>query len=328
MVSGVILYRYNIENPAQTRELIGAFKKAQAPFPLFVMLDQEGGKVQRINSAKGFSDTASAKRVAVEFSLQQAYDHYASLGQELSKLGFNFDFAPCIDLDSTPTCEVIGALERSYGSDSNIVSQCAEQMINGLSEHGVISCAKHFPGHGSASGDSHLGLVDITSTWNERELEPYQMLQSRGLLDVVMSAHLVHQGIDSDTPITFSARWIEKLRTEVGFDGVVVTDDLHMGALVYNYSFDDICVRPLLAGHDLLIFSNNPLASQHQGIRHDEKSGVQTWADSLTVPDENIAEHAFRSLRRALDENIINEKNIERSIQRIIDLKQRFKLGQ
>jgi beta-N-acetylhexosaminidase len=325
IIGGVILFRYNIENPAQLAELTAALKGAKSKYPLFIALDQEGGKVQRINSQKGFSDFDSAQKVARERSPEQAYSHYREMGKMLHQAGFNFNFAPCVDVDSEPPGDAIGKLERSYSLDPEIVASYAESMVKALRESRIISCLKHFPGHGSARADSHLGLVDITDNWSERELIPYQQLTKQGMVDCVMSAHLVHNTMDKDTPILFSKTWIDKLRIDIGYNGVLVTDDLHMGAIIHNFSIAEIARGALFSGHDLLIFSNNSLAAQAQGIKQDEtNSTTQKTVQRATVPDPQVAEVVLQEIDQALDSGTLQESRVAEAVTRVLNLKNKF----
>lgn len=326
VIGGVILYRYNIENPVQLKELLSHFVNVESRYPLFIMIDQEGGKVQRIGSAKGFKDSLSAQKLAQELSIEEALQHYRQMGEQLSEYGFNFNFAPCVDVDGDPPCDVIGKLERSYSSDPSVVTAYAETMIQALRAHGVASCIKHFPGHGSARADSHMGLVDITGEWQERELNPYRELAARGAIDSIMSAHLIHNQVDKDTPVVFSRTWLDRIRNDIGFDGVIVTDDLHMGAIVHNFSLHDIAVRTINAGHDLLIFSNNPLASKTQGIRHDESSSATAGsALTVTVPDPLIAEKIIQEIEDAHQAGVLTGERLQSAITRVLKLKEQIR---
>lgn len=322
LIGGVIIYRYNIENPRQLKELLRHFHEAQTEYPLFVMLDQEGGKVQRIRESNGFRDFRSAKSVASQCSPSEAFEHYHEMAQQLRDTGFNFNFAPCIDVDCDPPCEAIGKLERSYSSNTEVVATYAAAFIRAMRAAKIFSCVKHFPGHGSSHGDSHMGLVDITSDWRDEELNPYHALRREGLIDSVMSAHLIHHGVEKDTPITFSKTWLDKVRADIGFDGPIVTDDLHMGAILHHFPLNEIVVRALAAGHDLLIFSNNPLASQLQGIRHDENS---VTSGDTAVPNLSIAERAIQEIERAVLDGRLSEELLARSIGRILDAKSTIK---
>ena len=142
-------------------------------------------------------DTHSAKQVASTMDCDEARAHYERLGEMLQSCGFNFDCAPCIDLDDDPGCPVIGGIDRSYSDNPSTVVEYATAMIEALRAHNVVSSIKHFPGHGRAPGDTHEGLVDITDTWNDLELEPYRALIEQNMADSVMSAHLIHRDVDA-----------------------------------------------------------------------------------------------------------------------------------
>ncbi len=327
LIGGVAIYRYNIEGNQQLRELLAALRSARTPVPLFISVDQEGGRVQRLNAKNGFQDFASAKAIAQLASPTEIRAHYASMASMLRDAGINFDCAPCLDLDGTPGSPVIGAMDRSYSAAPTIVATCAEQFIDAFRTAGIVTCAKHYPGHGRAVGDSHTGLIDITQSWTDDELEPYRLLHSRGKLDAVMTAHLRHQGVDAGRPCTFSPSWIGRLRQTIGFSGVVVTDDLHMGAILHAYALSDIVVRALSAGHDLLFFSNNPLASQSQGIRHDERASTASAAQSHTgspVPDSALPEKFQDIVAHGLQRQQLSEGQITASCERICTLKRRL----
>lgn len=327
LIGGVALYRYNIEGHQQLRELLTAIRNAPTPLPLFISVDQEGGRVQRLHAKNGFQDFASAKTVAQWNDPTAVRAHYTEMASVLHGLGINFDCAPCVDLDGTPPCPVIGGMERSYADSPTVVAACAEQFIDTFRSAGIIACVKHYPGHGRAIGDSHTGLIDITQSWTEEELEPYRILQSRGKLDAIMTAHLCHQRIDAGVPCTFSPTWIRTLREQIGFSGVIVTDDLHMGAVLHAHTLSDNVVRAIAAGHDLLFFSNNPLASQARGVRHDERASTsrstQSPAES-SVPDSSLPTKVQEIVTRGLRDGQIQEQHITAAVDRIGALKQRL----
>jgi beta-N-acetylhexosaminidase len=322
LIGGVIIYRYNIVNREQLTELLQGLQRAKTQFPLLVFVDQEGGKIQRIDSSLGFHDTPSAQDIANSATVAQARQIYADLGQELHATGFNVDLAPCVDLDDDPSCPAIGQLARSYGTDPELVADYGQAMINGLKDHGVFSCIKHYPGHGRARGDSHTGLLDITNTWSAVELEPFKRLVERGVVDAVMTSHLVHQDVDHGTPVTFSRHWLQRLRNEVGFDGLIVADDLHMGAIISHYSLSETVIQGLNAGLDQLMFSNNPLAAQPQGIRHDVQADVeQVVTGQWQVPDPGLPEKINSAVLSAISDGRLTRDVIEHAYQRVTALK-------
>lgn len=323
-IGGVIVFGYNIEGPTQLKLLMDPLRQSASSYPLFTFVDQEGGRVQRLSPEKGFTDFSSAKKVAETMSVAEARLHYRSMGALLRENGFNFDFAPCVDLDGDPPCEVIGGLERSYSDSAETVIDYARAMIDGLHDHGVFNCLKHYPGHGRARGDSHMGLVDISQTWTADEMAPYESLVNDGHVDAVMTAHLLHSGVDPDTPVTFSQKWIDKLRKEIGFNGVVIADDLHMGAILHHYTLEEIVTRGLEAGLDLLLFSNNPLAAKAQGICQDAPS---KGFGSASVPDAELPAKIIDSVVHAIGSGTLSVDAIDRAFSRVVSLKQRMENG-
>ena len=321
-IGGIIIYRYNITSKAQLATLLQGIKQARTALPLFVYVDQEGGKIQRLDSSQGFVETLAARQVAADLSVHEARQHYARLGQELQDTGFNFDLAPCVDIDGEPPCLAIGALQRSYGTDPARVADYGEAMLAGLADHGVLGCLKHYPGHGRVMGDSHMGLMDITHTWQAQELAPFQRLIERGVVAAVMTSHLVHQGIDPATPVTFSRIWLDKLRQELGFNGLIVADDLHMGAIIRHYSPAQAVVAGLRAGLDQLMFSNNPLAAQPQGIRHDLDARVKpVTTGEWQVPDLGLPQKVFGVVAAAITAGALDEAVVDAAYGRVVKLK-------
>lgn len=270
MLGGVILYARNIVSPTQVRKLNHALAEAAPPHrPLLIALDQEGGRVQRLRASNGFADTPSAEAVAATQTPAQARQTYRDMARMVADAGFNFNFGPVVDLRGDPNdpehravSPVIGQLQRSFSDQPATVVQYATQFVEAHREAGLATALKHYPGHGLATNDSHLGLVDVTLTAQPVEQWPFQDMVRRGLADAVMSAHLVNRNVDPDWPVTLSERYIEpQLRQRDGFTGVMVTDDLHMGAIQRYHTLSETVLRAILAGNDLLIFSNNPLAA-------------------------------------------------------------------
>jgi len=318
-IGGTILFRYNIETPEQVKALTHAIQDSADPAPLFTFVDQEGGKVQRLGADKGFEDFLSARQVALTLSREEAVRHYRNMGRMLREFGFNFDFAPCVDLDGE--CPVIGGIERSYSKDPETVARFAGAMVEGLHQEKVFNCIKHYPGHGRARGDTHEGLVNVTATWSEEELQSFEALIQEGLVDSVMTAHVIHSIEDPNTPASFSGKWLSRLRKDIGFKGLIIPDDLHMGAILHRYTLEDIVVEGLNAGLDLLLFSNNPLAAKAQGIRHDENSVL---TGSSRVPDEDLPDKIIAIVKEALTDGRLSMARIDESYNRVVALKQRI----
>ncbi len=246
----------NIVNPTQTRKLIADLQR-WTPTPLWVAVDAEGGKVNRLKTKYGFLEIPSAEEMG-RLGLAATREIAGKLADELAGLGFNLNFAPVVDVNVNPQNPVIGALGRSFSADPEQVTACAAAFIEGLHSQRIATSLKHFPGHGSSAADSHLGLVDVTSSWSTSELIPYRDLISRGLVDMVMTAHVINRTVDQDYPATLSTRFIGPiLREQFQFNGPVVSDDLEMGAITQNFGFEEALVRAVNAGCDLLILSNN-----------------------------------------------------------------------
>ncbi len=272
LVGGVILFNYNIVSPEQTRQLIADIKKA-AGRDIWVAVDQEGGRVQRLRSNKGFTDYASPLKVATTMTPDQAYKHYHQMALELADMGFNLNFGCVLDLHGLPgqgaACPIIGGLERSFGSDPTTIATYASQFVKAHRDAGVTSCLKHYPGHGLAKYDSHEGLVDITDTIKPVEREPFVIMIKAGLADMIMTAHLVDNNADPKNPLSLSEEVLHKwLRDEDGFKGQIITDDLHMGAIGEKYAMDEAVVKSIRAGSDLIIISNNKAAAKEQRFEY------------------------------------------------------------
>ncbi|WP_022851806.1 glycoside hydrolase family 3 protein [Limisalsivibrio acetivorans] len=257
LVGGVVFYAYNIDNPEQTRRLNDNLKSSAPDMhPLFTAVDEEGGKVQRLRDKKGFEDFPSHQSVSEGMNAVQAEKLYSKLARMVKDAGFNVNFAPVVDLNVNPDSPAIGRIGRSFGRDSDTVTEYAESFIKAHREMGVITSIKHFPGHGSAMTDSHKGFTDVTDTWSKDELQPYKALLDAGMVDSIMSAHVFNKKIDTEYPATMSNKQIGMLRKGIGYDGVLFTDDLQMGAVSDNYGLETAVVRSVSAGADVLIYSN------------------------------------------------------------------------
>lgn len=270
-VGGVILFDRdvalkssvrNVQSPEQVARLTAALAAA-APVPLLVAVDQEGGRVARLKEAHGFAATRSAAELGQANDPARTRAEAEALGRTLARAGFNLDFAPVLDVNVNPSSPAIGAMGRSFSADPGRVAEQAGAFIEGLHAAGVLACVKHFPGHGSAAADSHLGVTDVTRTWTRAELDPYRLLApgrvapSRAY-DLVMTGHLFHSGWDPDHPATLSRAAITgMLREGLGFDGVVVSDDLQMKAVSDRYGLEDSVRLAVQAGVDILLFGNN-----------------------------------------------------------------------
>lgn len=247
----------NIVNPAQVKKLT-ADLKACSSTPMLIAIDAEGGLVNRLKPEYGFLDIPSHQKLGAKQDTKDTRNSSLALARELSELGFNTNFAPVVDVNVNPLNPVIGKLGRSFSRNPLAVAAHAGAFIEGQHESGILTAVKHFPGHGSSSGDTHQGLVDITASYDDTELVPYEQLIRNGLVDMVMTSHIMNLNYDATYPVTLSEHYIQPiLREKFGFDGVVVSDDMNMGAITNHYRFEESLIRAVNAGCDLLIISNN-----------------------------------------------------------------------
>jgi beta-N-acetylhexosaminidase len=219
----------------------------------------------------------------------------------LADLGINFNLAPVVDLNTNPENPIIGRYGRSFGDDPQTVARHAAVWIEEHRRLGLACCLKHFPGHGSSSQDSHLGFTDISETWNEKELMPFQMLINDGLADAVMTGHLFHRAFDRQFPATLSPAIIDLLRRQLAFDGMVVSDDMQMAAITSQFGFAEAAWRTLAAGVDMVVVGNN------------------------LVEFSDVPGQFERAIDRALQRGDLDESRIEEARRRIRFLKQSIK---
>ena len=292
----------NISGPVQLQELTAELQE-MTPELLLVAIDQEGGRVCRLKERDGFPRTVSAAVLGREDPEQSTAPAAAEMAATLAKHGINLNLAPVVDLDLNPDNPIISCYERSFGSRAEWVAAHAHAFIDAHHTQSIGCCLKHFPGHGSGQGDTHLGFVDITADWQTRELDPYKSLFETGFSDAVMTAHVVHRGLDpSGLPATLSHAIINgMLRRELGFSGVTMTDDLQMRAISDHYGYREAVQRAVLAGVDLMIVGNNL---------------VRRSQDALT---EGIA-----AIQELLDKGFVDADYIEASLARIALLKQKI----
>jgi len=247
----------NIRSPRQVKKLISALQRAAA-VPLLVAVDQEGGKVARLKKKYGFPETVSARLLGEADDPELTGRHAAVTAAVLARAGFNLNFAPVVDLNVNPDNPIIGKLDRSYSAQAAIVVRHALAVIAAHRERGVGCCLKHFPGHGSSRRDSHLGFTDVSDTWEAPELEPYREIIARGRADAIMTAHIFNRHLDPELPATLSHKTISGLlRRELGFAGVVISDDLDMKAISAEFEREAALELALNAGNDILLIANN-----------------------------------------------------------------------
>lgn len=304
-IGGVILFEYDAPSKSRPRNISSweQLKKLCQQLQglseerLLIGIDQEGGMVTRLKREYGFPYFASPQKMAEDGDDSVLY--YAQLTAEtLAELGINLDFAPCVDVNVNPQCPIIGKLGRSFSADEHRVTHCAGIWIDELLRRGVTACLKHFPGHGSSSSDTHLGVADVSDSWRECELVPYRDLIERGEVRMIMTTHVFNTRFDSVWPATLSyATLTTLLRDSLHFKGVIITDDMAMGAMTKQYGYEEMIQKAIEAGADMLCLSNN-------------------GADY----DEEIVPHTVDLIYNMVKENRLTRERIHESAQRVRNL--------
>lgn len=291
--------RRNIESPAQVTELL-AYLQRHARRPLLTAIDQEGGRVNRLKPAYGFPESISHEELGRIGQPTETFRHAELTARTLRSVGLNLNLAPVVDLDLGPDNPIIKGKGRSFSADGETAARHAAEFIRAHRAQSVLTCLKHFPGHGSAKGDTHYGLVDVTQSWSERELAPFQQLIAAGLADVVMTAHVFNKNLDPEKPATLSRAVLTGiLRERFGFQGVICSDDMEMRAIASHYGLENSVPLAIEAGIDLLCFGNN--LSYH--------------------PD--IAGRVADIIARAVETGRISGARIDASCERVLALKQK-----
>ena len=294
----------NIESMEQVQQLVKTLQ-AQAPNPLLVSVDQEGGRVRRLKEDVGFPSMPSASELGVRNDAAETQRVSQSTAAALAELGFNLNLAPVVDLNVYLDNPIIGSKGRSYSADADVVVEQARAFIIGHRNAGVLCALKHFPGHGSSAADSHLDLVDITEQWSRGELAPYIHLLGEGMVDAVMTAHVFNRALDVEYPATLSAPILtDLLRGELGFLGVIISDDLQMGAIANHYGFEVALARAIEAGVDILVLANNTLYDRD--VVPKASAAIIRMVEDGQIPRERITASCVRiaRLKAQLEERV------------------------
>jgi beta-N-acetylhexosaminidase len=254
----------NIESSAQLAALTAVLQQAALDaspgLPLLIAVDEEGGRVARLGPDHGFPATESAAALGARNDAGYTRAAAAGMAATLVAVGVNLNLAPVVDLNVNPQNPIIGALDRSFSADPAVVVSQAAAFVAGHHDLEVRTTLKHFPGHGSSTGDTHAGVVDVTATWSERELTPFADLIADGLADAVLTAHVFNASLDAAHPATLSRATITGiLRDRLGFDGPVLSDDMQMGAIREAYGYEDAIQLAINAGVDVLTLANQQL---------------------------------------------------------------------
>ncbi|WP_274363637.1 beta-N-acetylhexosaminidase [Paenibacillus thermotolerans] len=298
-VGGIIFYKRNFDTPEQTVKLVNQLKAGnRSDLPIFLGVDQEGGRVTRLPG--GLVNFPPNKQIGQVNDPEFSYKVGALLGQELKEFGLNLNFAPVLDINSNPKNPVIG--DRSFGNNPEIVSELGIQTMKGLESQNVIPTVKHFPGHGDTSVDSHLELPIVNKSLKELkklELIPFERAIEQGA-DVVMVAHILLPELDETNPASMSkAVMTDLLRKQVGFTGVIITDDMAMGAITEHFDIGKAAVESVKAGSDIILMGH----------------------------EYNNAVKIISSLKTAVQHGDISEQRLNESMERIIRLKRKYSIN-
>lgn len=304
-VGALIFFEKNIPNKpnafASVKSMTWTYQKA-ASIPLFICIDQEGGKVNRLKEKYGFTRSITAAALGKSKSLDSVRFYADATAATLAGLGFNVNFAPCVDLAITENT-VIYKPERAYSANEDTVAMMAKEVVKMHRKYGVLTSLKHFPGHGSSKEDTHFGVADVTTTWNERELKPYKSLLDSGYVDAVMTSHIVNKNLDAKgLPGTLSTDILDGiLRKRLGFNGVVFSDDMQMHAISKNFGLEESIRLAINAGVDVMCFSNNIAGS-----------------------DERTVDKVHAIIKKLVQTGQVSPARIDESFQRILQLKARM----
>jgi beta-N-acetylhexosaminidase len=292
---GVILFSRNLESVEQMVDLTNGLQACSPHSPLLISIDQEGGRVSRL--PKGFTIFPPCDLLGRCNSTELAYAAAATIAKELKAVGVNMNMAPVLDVNSNPDNPVIG--DRAFGATPGVVCELGMATAAGLQDNKVVACGKHFPGHGDTSVDSHKELPVVEAS-RERleavEFPPFRRAVTQGMVSM-MTAHVLYRALDAELPATLSPTIITNfLRQELRYDGVVLTDDLEMRAIIDHYGVEDAAVRAVLAGCDVL----------------------------LICKDRDHEITAFEAIEQGVASGMISTERLDISAARIARLKDRF----
>lgn len=298
-VGGIILFKDNLKNANQSVSLLNAIKQENTnnKVPLFLGVDEEGGRISRLPE---LTKLPTNEELGKRNDISLSYNIGKLLGKELSAFGFNLDFAPVLDINSNPDNPIIG--DRSFGTDAELVSELGLQMMKGIQSEQVISVIKHFPGHGDTAVDSHKELPIIQKSLAELhalELIPFKHAVEQGA-EVVMVGHILLPKIDSTYPASISERIItDVLREQLGYEGIIITDDMTMKAILNNLEIGESAVSAVKSGNDIVLVAHN-------------YANVKKAIDSII---------------KAIEDGEITEQRIDESVKRILSIKKKYNLS-
>lgn len=292
-IGSIILFKRNIKNEKQLTNFIAQLKQQNVytDIPLWITIDQEGGNVNRLPEK-----FPSASTLAEHHDPTLTYDSAATMGETLARYGIDVDFAPVLDINSNPKNPVIG--HRAFGTTPLETAEQAVAMMKGLQSY-VITVGKHFPGHGDTSEDSHKTMPTVNKSWEELqqlELIPfYAAIEQK--IDALMIGHLYFPQLDSEYPASLSKEIItHRLREEMGFTGLAISDDMVMGGITEQYNIGDAAVIALQAGIDMLIVGHEPTLQQ------EVITAITTAVENGIISEQLLDDHVRRILTAKLDQ--------------------------
>jgi len=298
-IGGVLLLAGNIRSPGQLKTLTAALERAGRGVKPFIAIDQEGGAVQRLPQYKGFLGLPAAHTVALSGSAA-ALTLYTRQAQELAALGITVNLGPVLDLNVNPDNPIIAELDRSYGETAEGVAAFGRAFVQSHLQQGILTAAKHFPGHGSSATDPHHTIADISASWRQEELVPFKLLATHPVpVPMIMVGHLILDGYsDGQAPASLSRGTVTRLlRKELGYEGLIITDDLDMAAVRRSYGVVDAFVRAVAAGNDLILAANT------------------------RSPDADMIRKVTKAIIAAVERGEIDRRQIEVSYNRILAAK-------
>jgi len=297
-IGGVCIFRKNITDPEQLKQFTGSLQVASS-IGMFISIDEEGGRIARIANSDLFPvpKVGNTIDIGATADTPNACNAAATIGSYLREYGLNVDFAPVADVNTNPNNIVIG--NRAFGSDPTLVANMVSAQIQGFHSQGIMTCAKHFPGHGDTSADTHTGYVAVSKDWNQMlgcEIKPFKNAINSGT-DFVMVAHIVADNVSHDgLPASLSPVIVtDKLKNELGFGGIVITDAMEMGAIHQNYTDADSAVLAVKAGIDIILMPYD-------------------------------FESAYNSVVNAVRSGEISRERIDDSVRRILTVKEKYGL--
>lgn len=321
-VGSIIIFEKNIpptNSFVALKKIIWTYQQA-APIPLFIGIDQEGGRVNRLKDKYGFPRSITAAAMAKSPTLDSVRFYAEATAATLSGLGININFGPVVDLASNPNNPIIAKYGRAFSANEDSVILFAKEFIKAHHHYNVLTSLKHFPGHGSSKDDTHLGIADVTNTWEERELKPYESLIDSGYADAIMTSHIVNRKLDKQgNPGTLSAEVLDGiLRKRLNFNGVIFTDDMQMHAITKHYGLEEAIKLAINGGVDIMTFSNNIQGSDQRTVDK-VHSIIKEFVKNGTIKPERINESYARvmklktRLQRQDDRSMYYEQALEKS---------------